>query len=263
VRTSPWAGLLLCVGCHAILQPEPADDLSGFHAALRPGSAVKLSVDGSVEDTPAEVVLDLASPMTTVTLGCFDEVPPSRRQVRFPTPSGEWADLPEISLRAARIGSLRLGSRPAALLSGPRTCELTVGTDVLDAYALSVDPLLREVRLERPRERGAYVAELEAKGDTADERHLLELTRHPATDWPLIILRLRQPGVDLTGPFIVSTREPHSIVSDAAAREAGLKPGADLFKELELPSSATVPSSLAAPGYPLEGVELSPGFALK
>jgi hypothetical protein len=245
-----------------MLHAEPPDDLAGFHAPLLPGSAVKLSVAGAVEDTPAEVVFDLASPMTTVTAACFEEPQESHRVVRFPTPSGQWAELREISLRSARVGSLRLGTRPAAVWVGPRSCELTLGMDVLAPYALEVDPLERTMRISRSKERGEYASQVEAKG-AADEVHLLELSRHPATDWPLVTLRLRQPGVDLVGPFIVSTREPHSVVSDAAAHQAGLKPGADLLKDLDLPAGASVPPPLMAPGYPVEGMELAPGFSLK
>jgi hypothetical protein len=257
------AGLLLCAGCHAALQPEPADDLAGLRAPLRSGSSVRLLIDGSVDSHPAEVLLDLASPLTTVSLGCFDEPPDSGGSVKFRSATGAAVELPEIVLRVARVGELRLGTRRVGLETSERRCELALGMDVLSNYAIEVDPARREVRIVRPQEKAAYLAEISGSKAPSEEIHLVELSRDPTADWPLLTAKLEQGRAALIGPFVLSTREPHSLVADAAARRAGLTPGPDMLKELGLSGRVPIPPSLSAPGYPLDQLELSPGFGLK
>jgi hypothetical protein len=226
---------------------------------------VRLMVAGSAEGHAADVYLDLASPLTTVTLGCFDTAPESRTTVRFPRASGGTSALSEVVLQGARLGELRLGTRRVGLdTTDPHKCELTLGTDVLAPYAVRLDPLTREVRLDRSRARADYLAQVGESGEKSpDEVHLVDLSRDPTADWPVVTLRLKQSRAELVGPFVLSTREPHSVVSDAAAHRAGLVPGPDLLKELSVADGVAVPSTLLAPGYPLDALELAPGFGLR
>jgi len=237
-----------------MLNPEPPDDLAGARFRLRGGTSFRLLVEGSVEEHAAQVLLDVGSAYTTASVGCFDAVPPSAGTVRIPLASGGLAEVPEVMLHAVRIGALRLGSRKVGLDGESRRCELTLGQDVLSAYALEIDPALREVRLQRPRERAFYVEQASRAAEVSDAL-LLDVTRDPKADWPILTVRLIQPQRSWAAPFVLATREPHSVVSDAAARQAGLTPGVDMLKELGMPGEL--------PGYPLEALELAPGVGVR
>jgi hypothetical protein len=265
-RSLPLAAAGLLLGaCHGALGPDAPDDLAGLKAVLLPGASLRWAIAGTVDGRAAAIDFDFASPLTTVTQGCFDDIPESGGRVRFPLARGGTAVLPEVLLRQARVGALRIGARRVGLdVSETQNCEVVLGTDVLAGYAAHLDPLTRELSLSHPKPRSWYVAQVGEAGETStDEVHLVELARDPTADWPVLTLKLEQPRAQLVGPFILSTREPHSTVSDSAAQRAGLKPGPDLLKDLEVAQDLASAPSLLTPGYPLNGIELAPGFGVK
>ena len=254
----------LAVGCTRLPPDPPADDLAGYRGRLTPGPALRLSVEGAVGEHPAEVWLDLASPLTTVTTGCYQTPPSSAGVVRSPTPEGPMRELPEVQLRRARLGMLRLGPRSAGLVKDER-CVVSLGSDVLLPYAVQFDPVRREVALTPSLPREAY-STLMASPDaqkSGDEYHLLELTKDPVADWPLLAVRLRQGQAQLTGPFVLSTREANSVASVGALQAARFQAGLELDDSIALPDS---PAKRGPPGFAafqLDELELSPGFGLK
>jgi hypothetical protein len=129
-----------------------------------------------------------------------------------------------VPLRGLRVGDVSLPGFSAGL-TGETVCAVTLGTDVLAPYALTVDPLRREVTFSASRSREAYTAELSAPGaDPSLETHLLELSREPTGDWPLLAARISQGGARLTGPFVLATRDPFSRIALGAAQAQGLRP---------------------------------------
>lgn len=262
MKGAAWAALLLFSACPRSVPQERPEDLAGFKARLISGPALRLSVPGEVEGKPAEVVLDLASPLTRVAKGCFDSAPASEGVVWVPRAEGKKEALAQVLLRRARLGQLRLGDRPAGLLEEEARCLLVLGSDVLLPYAIQVDPALRELALTRSLARAEYLGMVEAAKAQPpdDELRLFELWRDPRTDWPLLAVRLRQGVEMLTGPFILSTAEAESTLSAAAAAEVDFKPGLELFAGLGFPELEQLHPSIPLDGYGLDSLELGPGF---
>ena len=78
---------------------------------------------------------------------------------------------------------------------------------------------------------------------------LLELTREPVGDWPLLAARVTQGESVLTGPFVLGTREPFSRLALGPAEAqglhglettAGLPPRAFLVDAVEVSSGVGV-----------------------
>jgi hypothetical protein len=186
--------------------------------------ALRLSVPGSLGGKPVPVLLDVARPLTLVATGCFGASPPAPEgKVRAPEPIGmrEWAMVP---LPDLRVGGMALPGLSAGL-TGEKFCAVTLGADVLGPYALTVDGLRREVSFSASRPREAYTAELTAPdADPSLETHLLELSREPIGDWPLLAARVTQGDVRLTGPLVLSTRDAFSRLSLVSAQAQGLRP---------------------------------------
>ena len=212
--------------------------------------------EGAVGRLPAEVALDLASPLTTVSSGCFpsDALPESPGTVRVPRPEGGFSEVPGILLPDARVGAAQIGPRRAGLVARP-VCALTLGSDVLARYALAVDPVRREVTLLAPRPRAEYLREV-AEAPASEERYALELSRDPLGDWLLLFAQARQGDARLAGPFVLATAQSRSLVSDAAARAGGFASEAEELKALGIPLQHVGP-----PGYALDALELAPGLS--
>lgn len=208
-------GTVLLAGCHRMRGPERADSLAGLVLPLVEGTT--LVTPGEVDGRPARIVLDTALPYTTVTRGCWKDVPApaSPGSVKVPEPGGRWVELPEIALRSARIGPARLGTRTVGLTVG-ETCTLTLGLDVLAAYTLTLDPARRELS----------VAPSGAALPTGER---LALTREPTRDWWLLTLKLEQEEASVVGPFVLSTGTPVTTLSSSAAQGGGFVSAADLL----------------------------------
>ncbi len=221
-------------------------------------------MNGEVAGTPAEVVLDVAQPLSRVTEGCFGEdVPSSGTSVRIPTPQGEYEVAEVISFSGARIGGRRLGELRAALDEGD-ACEVTVGSEVLTPYALEIDPARRVLRILPTRARADYAAQVRAMGSEGpDEIHLLELLRDPEGDWPLLAARVSQESNVLTGPFVVSTAAAETVVASSASESAGLERGPAFMRELGVPAGRKLPPNLGGNAIWANRIELAPGFGFR
>ncbi len=269
------AGVLWGVfGCAGRQVREEPQRLDGLELPLRGGAGVRAEVDGSVGGVAARVFLDVAAPITMLSTGCFGpELPKTTTFVRFLEPGGEWQEAPEIDLPPARLGDRRVGSRRVALYEEDETCVLVLGSDVLMPYALEFDPERRVVRVLPTRPRGEYVLEERAAAASAGDPTqteglvtdftLIDLTREPKTDWPLLAVRLKQGRVTLTGTFVLSSALARTRVGRQFAVEASLKTGPDFVRELGVPEGFALPRSIGADTYAVERVELSPDFGVR
>jgi hypothetical protein len=237
---------LLVLSCARNLGGPPVDDLTGLTVPLVRTPGVQLAIAGWVGDTEAEVLLDTASSITITTEGCFlARAELMRREVSQATPEGGREQLPTAWLSGLRLGRLTYKPIEVGLVRGTR-CAVALGAYVLGPYALEVDVTRREVKFAAPRKKSEY-AQLAASRWQGAEAVVLELSKEPRHDWPLVAVRLTRGGQSLTVPFVVSTREPVSVLSEAAAAENGFLPLSDKvfgFDLLELSPGVAVREAL-------------------
>ena len=251
---------LLLAGCARDTRPPPTDDLSGLTLQLLPG-VVRFATRGSVGSLPARVSFDVGSPLSTATVACFDG-PRVEGQVKARFPDGQMRTLPELTLRALSFGGIRYPPTKVALEEG-KSCEVTLGLDVLMPWALQLNLAKRELKFLRSATRLDYEARALTPDEEGWETHLLEVTRDPTGDWPMLAVRVKQASESLVAPFVLSTREPTSRVSAAAAHEAGLKAGKELFEGLPIPDGIVLPDSVTVTDVVVsDAIELSPGFGI-
>lgn len=240
--------LLLLAGCHRATAREPAAPalaLEGKVLALWPSARLRLVVEGQLGGQPVPVALDVARPLSTVSAACHGEaLPPPAGVAEVPEPTGGTTLWPLVRVAGLTLGGTALGSLRMGL-TRERTCAATLGLDVLGAYALTVDPLRREVAFARSRPRAVYAAE---QGSSSEPVHVLELSRDPLGDWPLVVARVVQGEAQLTGPFLLGSREPSSWLALEPAQAQGLQP---------LPAEAGVARALVA-----QAVELAEGLGV-
>ncbi|MCE9669537.1 hypothetical protein LY474_17140 [Myxococcus stipitatus] len=214
-------------GCHRETTPGPAPEtthsLAGQTLPLLASPALRLTVAGRLGARAVPVVLDVARPLSLVASGCFEgNAPAPEGTVRAPELAGGFRAWAMVPLPPLTVGATPVSLRAAAL-SGEQPCAVTLGADVLEPYALTVEPLRREVTFTPSRPREAYTAEL-ASAESVREAHVVELSREPVGDWPLLPARVRQGDAELTGPFVLATREPFTRVALAPAEAQGLQP---------------------------------------
>lgn len=251
--------LAALVGCHSALGPEASagQDLEGLTLPLPAEGHLKLEVQGAVAGTPAEIALELAQPLTLVSEGCFPQgAPSSERTVRVPQLAAGLTSYPEISLAGLTLGSTRVGTVRAGLVRGVKDCRVTVGSDVLEAYALAVSLARRTVTFARAGSAATFAA------PAGWEVTRLELSRDPQTDWPLVPAQLTQDGARLTGPFALTTSATRSHVSERAALGAGLRPASQQIEAMHLPAQLPLPPSLGAEILSTDALELTPEVSL-
>lgn len=223
-------GVLMVVsgaGCHrGTASSGPAARPQGFAGRTLPllaSPALRLTVAGRLGTRSVPVVLDVARPLSLVSKGCFEgPFPAPEGTVRAPEPAGGFRSWPVVRLPGFSVGPVVSPMRTAGL-SGERACAVTLGADVLEPYALTVDPLRREVSFAASRPRETHAAEA-AASDAAREVYVVELNREPLGDWPLLAARVRQGEADLTGPFVLGSREPFSRLAVGPAQMQGLQP---------------------------------------
>ncbi|WP_407667459.1 hypothetical protein [Myxococcus dinghuensis] len=246
------AGLMVWGGCHRGTTSGPApqaQSLSGMTLPLLASPALRLTVAGRLGGKAIPVVLDVARPLSLVAAGCFEGAAPSPEgTVRAPELAGGFRSWAMVPLPPLTVGASAVSLRAAAL-SGEQPCAVTLGADVLEPYALTVEPLRREVTFTASRSREAYLAEV-ASSDAAREAHAVELSREPVGDWPLLPVRVRQGEAELTGPFVLATREPFSRVALGPAEAQGLQP---------LETAANLPPRT----FVLDAVDLSEGLGVR
>jgi hypothetical protein len=255
---------LLVSGCARTVAPEPRDELAGFESALVLSGGVRAAVPGSVQGRPAEIVLELADPISSVTRSCFEGASPeSRATVRYPSWRGGFHQAPEIELAGARIGQRRLGPLRAALMDGD-PCRVTLGSDVLARYAVWIDPASRMLRLLASRDRAAYEAEIRsAQAGAGEEVSLIDVERDPSADWPMLTIRARQGQQTLIGPVVLATGAEDSVFSRASASSAQLRPGPALLREIEVPPGVELPAAFGGDAVELDVLELAPGISVR
>ncbi|QSQ19717.1 hypothetical protein JY651_31065 [Pyxidicoccus parkwayensis] len=213
-------------GCHtgtAASGPARPQGFEGQTLPLLASPALRLTVAGRLGTQAVPVVLDVARPLSLVSKGCFTgELPPPEGTVRAPEPAGGFRSWPVVRLPTFSVGPVASPIRTAGL-SGEKACAVTLGADVLEPYALTVDPLRREVTFTASRAREAYAAEA-AVSDAAREVYVVELSREPQGDWPLLAARVKQGEAELTGPFVLGSREPFSRLAVGPAEAQGMQP---------------------------------------
>ncbi|MBF5043742.1 hypothetical protein FGE12_15195 [Aggregicoccus sp. 17bor-14] len=181
--------------------------------------------------------------MSTASPGCFPEGPPrAKERARVPEPTGGFSTWERVPLEGAQLGRAQLGSLSVGL-SREEGCVLALGQDVLAPYALEVDPLRRELRFSRSRPREAY---LRAPAVAGEERFVLELSREPTADWPLVAVRVRARERELAGAFVLGTREPFTRLAGNAAQGAGLAPVPGQARQAFLVDSVALAEGAAA-----------------
>jgi hypothetical protein len=256
--------LLLLAGCHREAGPaasEAPGTLVGQTLPLLPSPNLRLVVEGHLNGRAVPVVMDLARPLSAVSSGCWDEkkpAPPVVGSARVPdvyAGPGGLRDWPLVRLSGLRVGRVPVGPRGMGL-TDERACAVTLGADVLAPYAFTVDPLRREVTFEKSRPRSVLVAEAATPGaDPAEEVYRLELSRDPVGDWPLLAARVTQGESNLTGPFVLGTREPFSRLAIGAAEAQGFQPletGANLPPRAYLADAVEVTSDVGVKPLVLE-----------
>jgi hypothetical protein len=251
--------------CARQLGPRGTRDLEGLTVPLRSSPALRLVAEAAVEGTRGEVAFDVASPLSRITTGCFADLPASAGTVRVPRPDGDTDTLSEVTVSGLTFGGLRYDHFTAGLTRSER-CIVVLGNDVLLKWALKVDVAHRTLTFLRSQSREHWKqAALAPPSERAGyESHLLELTRDPRTDWPLLAVKVKQGLAEVVGPFVLSTSEPQSQVAEEAAREAGLKSGFELLQGIELPDGVSVPPELESfKGITYDSVELSPGVGVR
>nr|WP_044889391.1 hypothetical protein [Myxococcus hansupus] len=245
-----WLGLA-GTGCHRepAASPSRPQGFQGQTLPLLASPALRLTVAGLLGARPVPVVLDVARPLSLVARGCFQGEPPTPEgTIRAPEPAGGFRSWPVVPLPAFSVGPVRSPMKTAGL-SGEKACAVTLGADVLEPYALTVDPLRREVTFTASRPRADYVAEA-AASEASREVHVMALSREPLGDWPLLAARMTQDGAELTGPFVLGSREPFSRVSVRFAEAQGLQP---------LETAANLPPRTFA----LDAVEVADGVGAR
>ncbi|NPD29598.1 hypothetical protein [Corallococcus exiguus] len=243
--------VLLGAGCHSAAPAGPSrpTSLAGQTLPLLSSPALRLTVAGRLGNRAVPVVLDVTRPLSLVSSSCFDGAPPAAAgTARVPESSGGHRSWPEVPAPPLTVGPVSPPLR-TLLLSGETGCSVTLGQDVLFPYALTVDPLRREVTFTASRPREAYDAELRGT-DAVRESHVVELSREPLGDWPLLAVQVTQGGASITGPFVLGTREPFSRLSVDPALGLGLQP---------LETAAGLPPRT----FVVDAVEVADGLGVK
>lgn len=248
--------MVVFAACPRASGPPAFDTLIGLEAPLIPGPGLRVSVAGQVFETPAEIVIDVAATMTLVTKACVEEPMVSGTTVKVVDPLGGSESYRVTRLVGLTVGGRRLVPMEAGLANGS-TCAVVLGTDLLERTAVQVDPSKRVVRFVPSQPRAEWIAAAERLGG---EVQVLELTRDPRHDWPLLPARLSQGEATLTGAFLFSTRDRVSRLFDESAKQAGFRTTGALLEKLELPQGVKLPVELSAmTGLVIDRVELAPG----
>ncbi len=245
--------LLAFAACHPPVRTPLRDSLVGVKAPLLPSPSLALVLPGRVGDRPAAVFLDSTARLPRVTTSCFDEPLMGGGRAVLVDPLEGSTERPLTRLDDFTLADERLRTFRAALVEGP-TCEVFLGGALLDGVAFEVDALAREVRFVPSRPLAEWRKLAEA---SADALWVLELTREPRHDWPMLPVRLSQGEASLTAPFVLSTAALQSTLLASRAEAAGLTRASALLADRpELGREAR--AALDAVLVPV--VELSPGL---
>lgn len=258
VRRALCIAVVLSLSCHRVTRTGGADSLIGLSSPLVSSPALRLVIPGDVDGKPADVTVDPASPLTFVTSGCFRR-PDVRGHVTVLDPFGADETYAVVRVDGLQVAGRLLAPFEAAIAEG-LSCVVVLGARELTGVAIELDPAERVVTFRASQRKEQWLAELEASGD---DGQVLQLTKEPTHDWPLLPVRLRQGPRTLDAVMLLSLRDSRSRVYDEVARSAGLRPGLELLEGLPLPDGVELPPELTAlRGYAWESFELAPGFGL-
>jgi hypothetical protein len=248
------AAALALAGCrHTGGRPPPAvDSLLGARAALWPSDVYGVRLSGAVGRVPAEVVLDIGSPTSLVTAGCFKSPRVTSARVSLDRAAGTQVSLPVTAVEGFSLTGFRLRTFPAAMEAGGG-CRVTLGVPQLQGLALVFDFPRKELLFEASRTQAERLTQAASPGVLA-----VELSRHPRFDWPLLAVRLRQGPATFTGPFVLSTLERHPTAAPAALLAAGLRRTEVLLQAV--PAELRVAAMARFPSFYVQHLELAPGF---
>jgi hypothetical protein len=216
--------------------------LSGVTLPLLPSRAA-LYVQGSLARQPVEVGLQSAQALSSATEACFKTPRSVKVTVKVPLASGGFESAPQAELEGLVIGDRALAPFRAAVVKAPGPCVVVLGTDQLLPYALHVRPAPftpskveggRSVVFEPSRSVESYAA-WERQAPPSEERWVLELSREPTTDFPLLPIRVTEGRRSWVAAFVVSTMVEHTVVSE---RDTGVRSGSG---QLELEPGLVVP----------------------
>ncbi len=212
------AGLLLAAAACVHTTPFTPRGLVGQSFPLRPGWSMALAVDGSVAGRQAVIRLAVEEPYSRVTDGCFDSPPEVLARVH--TASAVAAPDAGLSPAAARVqeevlaSAVQLGGRMLgdirALRDAGERCEVTLGSEILIAFVLEVDPAGRTVAF--------HSAMPPPPKFLTEESVVVELALDPRTDRPSLAVQLDTVGSPLTLPMVLATASDGVEVSAAAGR---------------------------------------------
>lgn len=248
-------GVLSALACPRGAGPVAHASLIGLEAPLLPGPGLRVALAAQVFEVPAELIIDVTSPLSLVTTACLDGPMVGARGASIADPIGPDAVLPVTRLSGLTVAGRRLVPMKAALVES-RACVVVLGTDVLAGAALELHPSRRTLRFVASRSRDGWVDEAQRRGG---EAQVLTLTRDPTHDWPLLAARLTQGAASLTGTFALSTRERSSRVYDATVRGAGFSSTRELLQQLALPKELVPLEAGAVQSVAVDQVELAPG----
>ncbi len=252
--------LLFLSGCHQVAPGPPGvESLSGLTLRLSSSPALRLSVEGAVAEFEAEISFDPSQSVSFVTSRCVPD-PAFRARVSVADAFGPDETYPVTRVAGLRLGATRFRTFEAAIASG-KSCVVVLGAPELKELALEVNPVSRTVHFRPSQSKEQWAAEAEASGEDAQ---VLNLTKDPRYDWPLLPIRVRQGQSTVDVTMLMSLREPRSRVFEDWARAAGLKPGLELLEGLDLPKGVELPPELSQlRGYSVDTLDFAPGFGLQ
>ncbi|MDP1827151.1 MAG: hypothetical protein Q8L48_28015 [Archangium sp.] len=252
------AALLALTGCHRVTGPPGVESLVGLTLPLASSPALRLVVEGAVQEFEAEISFDPSQPVSFVTSKCVPS-PAFIARVSVPDAFGPDETFPLTRVVGLRLGDVRFRTFEAAVASG-KSCVVVLGAPDLKDVALEVSPVARTVHFRPTQTREQWVAEAEKSGDDAQ---VLAFTKDPRFDWPLLPIRVRQGPTSYDSTMLFSLREPRSRIFDDWARALGLRPGLELLEGLALPEGLELPPELSQlRGYAWDTLEFAPGFGL-
>jgi len=243
-------------GCHRETSGTPIDTLEGLSLELLPTPALRVAASASVDGIAAQLMFDPSQPVSFITSGCGaqrDVV----AQVKVPDPFGPDESYPLTQISDLAVGGKRFRSFEAAMAQG-NTCVIVLGQRELGNVAIEVNPATRVMRFRAPQTRKQWVEELAKRGGDAQ---VMEVTREPRTDWPMIPLRVRQGQTRFDATMLLSLSESKTRLFEKPVREAGLKPGLELLQGLPMPKEP--PKEFAQlKGLAFDSLEFAPGFGV-
>lgn len=229
MRKVAWSGvfwLVWGVGCARNVSKVPKDTLEGVEFEV---STRGLQTEGSLGGSRVSVLLDSTAFLSSVSDVCYFVRPEPDAVVRVPDWKWGSRELSTFLANDLTVAGKRLGLRRMALSFDSKECEVVLGLDVLNDYALQTLPEKKRVRV---------VASNEVSNSS------LRLERAPKSDWVLWPVKLVGAS-DAAGSTLLFSTLNDCVLSQKHFRIQGLTgvewaPGKESplsnFREEALPS---------------------------